>query len=136
MIGSLGRRSWKPPAEKYPAGGWWSSGGHLSAALGAATARRYAFLHSVETLAVAGALLADLRAFGAGVLMVPGADQHEMRSGPADFGARYHQPEVRRRDMFPAPFQTVAHRRADADGVAAQTLVDAPLHFGTELMAH
>jgi hypothetical protein len=51
---------------------------HPAATLGAAAAGINAFLHVADLLAGAGALLADLRALAAGVLVVGRADQHEV----------------------------------------------------------
>lgn len=69
-------RQWgcEPPIEA----GERQLGRHLAAALGAAAARVDALLHVPDPLAVFGALLADFRAFAAGVLVMRGADEHEM----------------------------------------------------------
>ena len=84
---------------------------------------------SPSLLAVACALLANLGALAAGMLVMRSADQHEMRRRPADFGTRHHEPEVLRLDVLAALLQAVRHRHSEADLVAAHALIDAGLHF-------
>src|SRR5215210_4476223 len=90
------------------------SGRHSAAALRAAAAFVYAFLHVADLLAGASTFLADLRTFSAGVLVVRGADQHEVGGGPADLGASHHDAHMVRLYVLTALLQAVRHRRAKA----------------------
>ncbi|CCF18356.1 exported protein of unknown function [Pseudorhizobium banfieldiae] len=69
---------------------------HTLATISTLAAGVDASLHVADTLAVIGALAAYLRTFAASVLVVLGADQHEMGRGAANLGAGHHQPEVLR----------------------------------------
>jgi hypothetical protein len=111
-----------------------ASARHSAAALGTAAAGIHAFLHVAELLAVSRALLTDLCAFGAGVLVVWSVDQHEMRRGPADLGARHHQSEMLWLNVLTASLEAVCHRHPEAHLIAAQAFLDAVLHVTTKLM--
>src|SRR5215217_4324808 len=86
---------------------------HLAAALSAVAALLDALIHVTDLLARAGALLTDLRAFAAGMLVVLGANQHEVRRGPADLGTSHHDPEMTGLDVLAASFKAVVHRLAE-----------------------
>ncbi len=101
---------------------------HRPAAFGALSAGLNAILHSADALAVLGTFGADLGAFLADVLMVGRVQQHEMRRGPADFGAGHHQAEMRGFGVLASDLQAMGHRHAEARLLAAQAVVDAALH--------
>lgn len=82
---------------------------HFSAGLRTATASRYTRLHVPNAPTILGALSADFRALAADVLVVFGADEHEMSRGSAYFGACHHELEMLRLGMFAAHFQAVPH---------------------------
>src|SRR5690606_1983491 len=88
-----------------------------------------ALLHALESRTVLRAFAADLGAFAAGMLVMRRADQHEMRRRSADLGARHHQPEMLRRDMFAAFLEAMPHGRAQADRIAVKAIIDAVLHL-------
>ncbi|EGE56223.1 hypothetical protein RHECNPAF_730022 [Rhizobium etli CNPAF512] len=109
-------------------------GRHLPAAFSAAPAGIDTRLHIAHSFAVGRALRANLGAFTAGMFMVIGADQHEMRGRAANLGAGHHQPEMRRLRMLSTCFETVAHCRAKTNAIATQAVVDAFLHYRIHLM--
>ena len=102
---------------------------HFSAGLRTATASRYTRLHVPNAPTILGALSADFRALAADVLVVFGADEHEMRRGPADFRTGHHKLEVLRLGMFAARFEAVSHGHRQALAIASETIVDAGFHF-------
>jgi uncharacterized protein len=105
------------------------SGRHLPAAFRTRPAGLNAFLHSFQPFAVFGALLTNLGAFAAGVLVVRAVDQHEMRRRPTDLGAGHHQPEMLRFGVLAAVLEAMGHRRAKAGLVAIKACVDTCAHF-------
>jgi hypothetical protein len=102
---------------------------HFAAGVGAGFTGRDAFIHVADSLAVLGALGANLGAFPAGMLVMRGVDQHEMRRSSAHFRAGHHQPEVSGFSMLSAGFKAMIHRRRQAGLIAAQTDLDAAGHF-------
>ena len=100
------------------------------ATLGTSAARVHTILHTADVLAASGAILTDLSAFTAGVLVMFRFDQHEMRAGTAKLSTRHHDFDVLRLHMLAARFETVVHRHIEAALVTAQTRIDAGLHLG------
>jgi hypothetical protein len=91
-------------------------------------------VHITHTLATAGAVLADIGAFSAGVLVMRGPEQHEMGRRPADLRASQHQAQVLRLSVLAAGGKTVVRGHAKAGLIAAQALVDAGLHVVADLV--
>lgn len=95
------------------------SGSHFPAAVGTSPALAGAVLHVADLLAGAGAVLADIGALGAGVLVVRRTEQHEVRGGPADLGAGEHQTEMLGLNVLAAGRQAVMRGHAKTGLVAA-----------------
>jgi hypothetical protein len=102
---------------------------HLATAFGAGAARLDAIVHVSEPLAFAAAVLTDIGTFGAKMLMMGRADDQDMCAGAADFRTCEHELDMRWPGVFSAEFETMGCAHAKADLVAAQTSVDAGLHF-------
>ena len=81
-----------------------------------------------------GAIITDLCAFTADVLVMFRLDQHEMRAGTAKLSTRHHDFEVLRLHMLAARFETVVHRHTEAALVTAQARIDAGLHLGRNVL--
>ncbi|CUX02181.1 conserved exported hypothetical protein [Agrobacterium genomosp. 2 str. CFBP 5494] len=109
---------------------------HLVTAFGTLPAGVHAALHVADALAVVGALSADFRAFAARMLVVLGADQHEVGGSPAHLGAGHHELEVGRLDVLASHLQAVPHGHRQALAVAREAVVDALLHLGGRVMHH
>jgi hypothetical protein len=103
--------------------------GHLFAGCCTCLAGGDAFVHIPYPLAVRGALSANLGAFAAGMLVVRRIDQHEMCRGPANFGTRHHQAEMRRFGMLATSFEAMVHGGRQTGPVAGETGLDAAGHF-------
>jgi hypothetical protein len=107
---------------------------HCSATLGATTAGVYAFLHVAQPLTVVGALVTYLGTFPTNMLVMLGADQHEMCRGSANLGASRDQAKVPRFCVLAAYPKAVLHRCAQANLVAVQALIDTGFHFRGDLV--
>jgi hypothetical protein len=92
-----------------------------------------AFLHAAKALAIIRTFVADFGALPANVMMVRRIHQHELRRCPADFGAGHHQRKVIFLGVFASQFEAIVHRSRRTYLIAAQTLVDAALHFLTDV---
>ena len=93
-----------------------------------------AVLHVADALAISRALVADLGAFAAEMLVVLGVHQHEVCGRAADLRAGQHQAEMPRLDMLSAGLEAVGHRITQAGLIAAKARVDAVLHLLRYLM--
>ena len=87
---------------------------HRAAGFCALPASVDTLLHVAEALAIIRALATDLRALTANMLVMLGAEQHEMCRCSADFGAGHHQGEMLPLCVLSAHFQTVPHRSRKA----------------------
>src|SRR5436305_5807532 len=104
--------------------------GHVMTRIGAALARVSAKVHLLavgESVAGRFALLADLGADGAGVMMQIGCAEHEIGAGLAHFGAIHQQPDV----MGVAHFAALRETMCDGDhanALAVAAVLNALLH--------
>jgi hypothetical protein len=80
-------------------------------------------------LAVLRAFGADFGAFTAGMFVVWGVNQHEMRRRPAHFGAGHHQAEVLGLDMLSARLEAMVQCHGEARPVATHAEIDAAGHL-------
>jgi hypothetical protein len=107
-----------------------SSGRHLRAACRTGPAGAYAVLHLAKPLAIAGAVGADLGAFGTKMPVMARAGDHDMRSRPADLGAGEHQLNMVGFRMLASELKAMVRRHAEAGPVTAQAVIDTALHGG------
>jgi hypothetical protein len=107
---------------------------HFPAAFGAVAASLDAIVHVADPLTFGGAIFADIGAFGAEMLMVRRAYDHDLGAGAADLGTGEHQLNVLRGGVRSAELEAVIGARAEAGLVAAQTFVDAGLHGRVEMV--
>jgi hypothetical protein len=74
--------------------------------------------HTAETVAFLGTVEADIRTFGAKMLVMGRTNQHGVRGGAACLGACHHQLHVLRFRVFAAKFDTLARAHGQTDLVA------------------
>ena len=112
--------------------------GHLPARLRATTAGRSTRLHlSVLThlLTLLRALFADLSTYATGTTMEHGAPEHKVRARLADLGTVEQRRNVAGLRVLAAHLQAVCSRLY-ADPVTVQTVLNALLHFRTQMTPH
>jgi hypothetical protein len=109
----------------------WSSGGHLAAGFGAFAAHvgalRHFLIASGHALAILGARLADLRAYGAGALVEVRPADHEVGAGGTDLGAVRQQALVVYRSVL-TPHLKAVKGGFQADLMAIDTVLYALLN--------
>ena len=109
---------------------------HFPAAFCAAAASLDAIVHVADPLTFVGAVVADVGAFGAEMLVVRGTDDHDLGAGATDLGAGEHQLDVLRRGVLTSELEAVICAHAEAGLIAAQAVVDARLHLQGEVRHH
>ena len=107
---------------------------HFPAAFCAAAASLDAIVHVADPLTFVGAVVADVGAFGAEMLVVRRAQDHDMRGRPAGLRAGQHELDMTRSGMLATLFQAVPCDHAEAGLVAAKAGVHAGLHVLIDVM--
>jgi len=109
---------------------------HRTAAFGAGATGSNASIHVSDALTFARAIGADVGALGAKMLVMTGANDHDMSGGAARFGTGQHQFDVSWLCMLPAEFKAMAGAHLKAGLIASQTFVDTGLHGRVDVMMH
>jgi hypothetical protein len=107
---------------------------HLPATLGTGSAGPNAGVHVADPFAVIGAIFANIGAFGAEMLVMGRADDHDLRGSAAGLRTGQHQLDMGRLGMLATQLKAVSGAHAETDLVTAQALVDASLHRSFDMV--